>query len=209
MFRLQILPLVLLLGTAPTAQALCLADCVGTVPRDRAAGACHDTAGAAVKAVLPEDCALGSLGDATLRESSGAPAAPQALPVGTPALALRELAAHHATLAGGAPSAAPDKGAKYQAGAGAREPEADDMAALANKPSTPEKHRALQDYFETFAGRYADQAAGHAAMAAHYRTTGRLAPVANHCDRLVEQLRAIEAEARQAAAMHGALATRR
>lgn len=121
---------------------------------------------------------------------------------------LRELAAHHAKLAGGAPSAVPDKGAKYQAGAGAREPEADDMAALAAKPSTPENHRALQDYFETFARRYADQADGHAAMAAHYRTTSRLAPVANHCDRLVKQLRAIEAEARQAAAMHAALAPR-
>jgi hypothetical protein len=122
---------------------------------------------------------------------------------------LRELAAHHATLAGGAASVAPARGARYQAGAGARAPEVGDMAALAARPATPEKHRALQDYFEAFAKRYAEQAAGHVAMGAHYRTTKSLAPVAAHCDRLVEQWRAIEAEARQAAAMHEALANRK
>ena len=89
MFRLQILPLVLLLGTAPTAQAICRADCVGTVPRARATAVCHDGAGAALAAV-PEEACSPSLDDAilpaTLRESSGAPAASPALPVGTPAL---------------------------------------------------------------------------------------------------------------------------
>ena len=43
-------------------------------------------------------------------------------------------------------------------------------------------------------------------MATLYRTTSRLAPVANHCDRLVTELRAAAAEARQAATMHGVMA---
>ena len=119
---------------------------------------------------------------------------------------LRELAAHHAALAGGSASAAPAKGAKYQAGAGARKPRSEDMAALAARPSTPETHRALQTYFETFARDYRDQAAVHEAMATHYRTTSRLAPVAAHCDRLIERFKAIATEADQAAAMHGSLA---
>lgn len=87
-FRPLILPLVLLLGTAPTAQALCRADCVGTVPRGHAAGACHDAAGAAMTATHPEDCPL-SLAIAPLAvvlDNRSTPQAPQALPVGTPAL---------------------------------------------------------------------------------------------------------------------------
>lgn len=89
MFRPLILPLVLLLGTAPTAQAVCRADCVGTVPRGHAAGVCHDTAGAAMTATLPEDCPRSGLGSAPLAvvlDDRSTPQAPQALPVGTPAL---------------------------------------------------------------------------------------------------------------------------
>jgi hypothetical protein len=119
---------------------------------------------------------------------------------------LRELAAHHAALAGGSASAAPAKGAKYQAGEGARKPSPEDAAALARRPATPDTHRALQAYFESFARDYRDQAAVHAAMATHYRTTSRLAPVAAHCDRLIERFQAIATEAEQAAAMHRSLA---
>ena len=89
MFRPLILPLVLLLGTAPMAHALCRADCVGTVPRGRASGACHDTAGAALTATLPEDCPRSGLASAPLAvllDESSAPQAHQVLPVGTPAL---------------------------------------------------------------------------------------------------------------------------
>ena len=87
-FRPLILPLVLLLGTAPTAQAVCRADCVGTVPRGHAAGACHDTAGAAMTATLPEDCPRSGLASAPLSvvQDSSTSQAPQVLPVGTPAL---------------------------------------------------------------------------------------------------------------------------
>ena len=89
MFRPLILPLVLLFGTAPTAQAVCRADCVGTVPRGHAAGACHDTAGVAMTASLPEDCprsGLASVPLAVVLDDSSTPQAPQVLPVGAPAL---------------------------------------------------------------------------------------------------------------------------
>jgi hypothetical protein len=103
-FRLQILPLVLLLGTAPTAQAICRADCVGTVPRDRAAVACHDVQGPALSAVPDEDCPpIGmaeALKPAALRESSAAPAASPGPPVGTPALVSFGAAAPPAACAG-------------------------------------------------------------------------------------------------------------
>lgn len=119
---------------------------------------------------------------------------------------LRELAAHHAALGGGVASTAPKSGAKYQAGAEAREPSEADMNALARQAATPADHRALQEYFQAFAKRYQAEADGHVGMATLYRTTSRLAPVANHCDRLVTELRAAAAEATQAATMHGLLA---
>ena len=122
------------------------------------------------------------------------------------AATLRELAAHHAALGGGAASAAPVTGARYQAGAEAREPREADLNALAGRAATPADHRALQDYFQTFARQYAAEADGHVGMATLYRATSRLAPVANHCDRLVTELRAAAAEATQAATMHGLLA---
>ena len=56
---------------------------------------------------------------------------------------LRELAAHHAALAGGSASTAPVTGAKYQAGAEAREPSEADMNALVGRAVTPADHRAL------------------------------------------------------------------
>jgi hypothetical protein len=119
---------------------------------------------------------------------------------------LKELAAHHAALGGGAASTAPPSGAKYQAGAEAREPNEADMNALARRAATPADHRTLQEYFQAFAKRDSAEADGHVGMATLYRTTSRLAPVANHCDRLVTELRAAAAEATQAAAMHGLLA---
>ena len=80
------------------------------------------------------------------------------------------------------------------------------MNALVGRAATPADHRALQDYFQTFARRYATEADGHVGMATLYRTTSRLAPVATHCDRLVKELRDAAAEATQAATMHGRLA---
>ena len=97
-------------------------------------------------------------------------------------------------------------GAKYQAGAEARESSVADVNALVGRAVTPADHRALQDYFQTFAKRYEAEANGHVGMATLYRTTSRLAPVANHCNRLVRELRDAAAEATRAATMHGLLA---
>jgi len=119
---------------------------------------------------------------------------------------LRELAAHHNALSGGVASVAPVSGARYQTGAEARQPTETDMNALVGRAVTPADHRVLQDYFQTFATQYEAEADGHVGMATLYRTTSRLAPVANHCDRLVTELRAAAAEARQAATMHGVMA---
>jgi hypothetical protein len=98
------------------------------------------------------------------------------------------------------------QGAKYQAGAEARQPSEADLSRQAIQASTTADHKVLQQYFEAFARRYDAEADGHAGMATLYRTTSRLAPAANHCDKLVTELRDIAKEARSAAAMHAMLA---
>lgn len=120
---------------------------------------------------------------------------------------LRELAAHHRTLAGGAASTAPAAGAKFEAGAGAREPREQDFVALAGTASTPGDHRTLEDFYLTLAKRYDADAATHVTMGLVYRGNSRLAGAAVHCDRLVEEARGLANEARAAAAMHAKLAT--
>jgi hypothetical protein len=114
---------------------------------------------------------------------------------------LRELAAHHKQLAGGAVSAAPKDGARFQRGAGAPEPTDAALQALAAKADAPSDHRALADYFVTAARRYTEDANGHAAMAGAYRGT-RNALAADHCDRLVALGRDQAKEASAAAEMH-------
>ncbi len=82
---------------------MCRADCVGTVPRGQASGACHDTAGAAITATLPEDCArsgLVSVPVAIVLDDSSTPQAPQVLPVGTLALSFALAAPPRARSAG-------------------------------------------------------------------------------------------------------------
>ena len=61
------------------------------------------------------------------------------------AATLRELAAHHKTLAAGTPSIAPRDSAGFQGGAGAPAPTKQDLNALAAKASTTADHRALQE----------------------------------------------------------------
>lgn len=117
------------------------------------------------------------------------------------AATLRELAAHHQKLAAGTPSAPPREGARFQAGAGASEPTAQELNALAAKASTPADHRALAEYFQTLAKRYAADANAHAAIAQSYRGT-RIAQAADHCDRIVASARESAKEATAAADMH-------
>jgi hypothetical protein len=113
----------------------------------------------------------------------------------------RELAAYHANLAAGTPSAQPRDSARLQDGAGAPAPSEQELSEFLAKATASNDHKALGDYFLTLAKRYTDEADGHVGMANAYRGT-RLAPVAVHCDRLVMLSRDAAKEARAAAAMH-------
>lgn len=121
------------------------------------------------------------------------------------AATLRELAAHHQTLAAGAPSIAPRGGSRFEGGAGAPAPTVKELSALAAKASTPADHHGLEEYFVTAAKRYTTDANDHAAMAQAYRGT-RMAQWAAHCDRLVTLSRDSAKEATAASAMHKDLA---
>lgn len=118
---------------------------------------------------------------------------------------LRELAAYHGKRAAGAAAAAPKGGASFQAGAGAPGPSDDELKAIAARASTPADHHALEEYFETAAKRYRQEANEHAAMAQAYRGT-RIAQAAVHCDRLVSLSSDEAKEATAAAEMHKGLA---
>jgi hypothetical protein len=121
------------------------------------------------------------------------------------AATVRELAAHHATLAAGFSSMVPEGATPFENGAGAREPtawELDFFSALAN---TPTEHFALEEYFLEVARRHSSRAAEHVAMGNAYRG-GRMAQTAAHCDRMIREAREAAAQARGAAALHRSLA---
>lgn len=121
------------------------------------------------------------------------------------ATTLRELADYHKALAAGAAATAPAGGGRFQGGAGASQPTAAELKALAAKAATPADHRALQEYFLTAAKRYTSDANDHAAIARTYRGT-RIAQAADHCDRLVANAREAAKEATAAAGMHAQFA---
>ncbi len=122
------------------------------------------------------------------------------------AATLRELASHHAALAAGLSSIPPAAGSRFHSGDSAPEPTKAELKAIAAKASSPADHRALEEYFLTASGRYTADANAHATMADSYRGT-RIAQSADHCDRLVAQLRDSAKEATAAATMHGQLAS--
>ena len=119
---------------------------------------------------------------------------------------VRELAAYHAKLASGTPATSPRDGARFQSGAGAPEPTAKELNALAAKASTPAEHRALQEYFTTLANRHMRDAERHAQFAAAYRNSPRIAHAAGTHDRLAQRSRDAAKEATAAAEMHEQLA---
>jgi len=121
------------------------------------------------------------------------------------ATTVRELAAYHQKLASGAPATPPSDGARFQAGAGAPEPTEKELNALAAKASTPTQHRALEEYFQTLAKRYTNEANEHVTLAQTYRGT-RIAQAAVHHDRLAGLARDAAKEATAAAEMHSGLA---
>jgi len=117
----------------------------------------------------------------------------------------RELATYHAKLASGTPATPPPGGARFQAGAGAPEPTAQELNALAAKARTPAEHRGLEEYFLTLAKRYTAEADEHVALAQTYRGT-RIAQAAVHHDRLATLAKDAAKEATEGAAMHKQLA---
>ena len=119
---------------------------------------------------------------------------------------VRELAAYHAKMAGGTPATPPKDGARFQSGAGAREPTEKELRALAEKASTPADHRDLEEYFATLVRRYTRDAEEHAQFAAAYRNSPRIAHVSVTHDRLAELSRDAAKEATAAAEMHKHLA---
>ena len=121
------------------------------------------------------------------------------------AATVRELAAYHGKLASGTPATPPKNGARFQGGAGAPEPTAKELDALAAKANTPAEHRALEEYFLTLANRYTNEANDHVTLAQTYRGT-RIAQAAVHHDRLTGLSRDAAKEATAAAEMHKGLA---
>jgi hypothetical protein len=119
---------------------------------------------------------------------------------------VRELAGYHAKLASGTPAVPPKDGARFQGGAGAPDPTAKELNALAAKASTPADHRGLEEYFATLAKRYTRDAEQHAQFAAASRNSPRVAPAAVTHDRLAELSREAAKEATAAAEMHKQLA---
>jgi hypothetical protein len=121
------------------------------------------------------------------------------------ATTVRELVAYHEKLAAGAPATPPRDGARFQGGAGAREPNEQELSALAAKAGTPAEHKALEEYFLTLAKRYATAADEHVTLSATYRGT-KIAQVAAIHDHLARLARESAKEATAAAEMHKQLA---
>jgi hypothetical protein len=122
------------------------------------------------------------------------------------ATTVRELAAFHEKLAAGAAAVLPPGSGKFQAGAGAPEPNEKDLTALAAKASTPADHRALEEYFRTLARRYEADAKEHATFAGALRGT-RIEQAATTHNRLAALARDAAKEANEAAEMHKQFAT--
>jgi hypothetical protein len=118
----------------------------------------------------------------------------------------RELAAYYAKLASGTPATLPKDGARFQSGAGAPEPTAKELNALAARASTPSEHLGLEEYFSMLAKRYTRDAERHDQFAAAYRSSLRIAEAAGTHDRLAQRSRHAAKEAIAAAEMHEQLA---
>ena len=116
---------------------------------------------------------------------------------------LKELAAYHSTLAGGATVTS---GLAVLEPATGRPSDAE-LTRLAATAETAADHRALQNYFTSVATRDEREATDHAAYAKTWRGLTKVTAYQTRAgahDRTAEQLRAAAKEARAAAAMHGA-----
>jgi hypothetical protein len=121
----------------------------------------------------------------------------------------RDLAAHHDSLAAGAPSTAPADPHRLHEGTGAPIVMSDaKLRSLVAEASSPAEHGKLQEYFTTLAAKYTADADAHGAMAAAYRGTPRpgASVAASHCDLIVAKAREAAAEAKALAAEHQKIA---
>ena len=115
---------------------------------------------------------------------------------------LKELAAYHSKLAGGATASS-----GYVLEPATGRPSDAELTRLAATAETAADHRALQNYFTSVATRDEREAADHAAYAKTWRGLTKVAAYQTQAaahDRTAEQLREAAKEARAAAAMHGA-----
>ena len=115
---------------------------------------------------------------------------------------LKELAAYHSKLAGGATASSGLAVLEPVTG----RPSDAELTRLAARAETAADHRALQNYFTSVADRDEREAADHAAYAKTWRGLTKVAAYQTQAaahDRTAEQLRATAKEARAAAAMHG------
>ena len=115
---------------------------------------------------------------------------------------LKELAAYHSKLAGGATVTS---GLAVLEPATGRPADAE-LARLAATAETAADHRALQNYFTSVATRDEREAADHAAYAKTWKGLTRVPAASTQAvahDRTAQQLREAAKEARAAAAMHG------
>ena len=118
---------------------------------------------------------------------------------------VRELALYHKRLAEGITATLPPGAARFQGGAGAPDPTAQELDALAAQTRTRTDHLALAEYLRMVAGRHTHEANEHMRQALTFRG-GRLAQAAVHHENEASADRAAAREAMRAAELHRQLA---
>lgn len=125
------------------------------------------------------------------------------------ATTLSALAIHHARLAEGLDSTAPEGSAPFEAGLGATDPRPESVAIAAQAAFTSSDHEVLSDYFANLAVRYANESAEHAANARAWRGIVARVPAAAHtadrCERLAAELGELATDAEATARAHRSL----
>ena len=119
---------------------------------------------------------------------------------------VRELALYHKRLAEGITATLPPGAARFQGGAGAPDPTAQELDALAARARTRTDHLALAEYLRVVARRHTRDANEHMRQALTFRG-GRLAQAGGHHEDEAGAHRAAARDAMRAAELHRQLAT--
>ncbi|OFW13231.1 MAG: hypothetical protein A3F70_13980 [Acidobacteria bacterium RIFCSPLOWO2_12_FULL_67_14] len=117
------------------------------------------------------------------------------------AATLRQLAAHHARLAGGHASRPPIDAERFEDGDGATQPTPGELTALTAGRRPRYERRTVRQYFLTLARTYDAGVQTHRAMASAYRGMANHRGGNNlpHCERLIRELSDAAQQARAAA----------